>query len=279
MPDADGALRLGIIGGCLSHQHDIAVGELYHRRLAAMAANSGGRRLRVRIARSFEFGYAERLDRLLGRGELDVVMLHMRATVVTRAALLVRERSGGQSRLRPNPALFNRRHNRPAGCGNEDLVHMPDLATPDAYGGSRPAQDVAPQGRRVVGFRLRDVNHALGKMLGLYRWVIDDELIRLDGFLDACRRRNLQVLVMGPTPATFGPLQSALIRRYSEALEVRLKARGIPFARVDAATGPSGRPVTRADGLHLTAEGHEAVATALFHAGQPYWAPEPPSRA
>jgi hypothetical protein len=291
MPEADSPLRLGIIGGCLSHQHDIGLGELYHRRLADMVAASSGRRLRVRIARSFELGHEDRLERLLDRGELDVVMLHMRATIVTRAALLVRVWSGGQSSFRLNPALLDRRHHRPPAVGNEELQFLADqtaeaaargsdLDTPDAYNGSQPRQDAPPAGRRLAGFRLRDLNHALGKLLGLYAWAIDDELSGLDGFLHASRKRGVAVLVMGPTPATFGGWQSGLIRRYSETLQTRLGAKGIPFARVDVTTGPSGRIVTRADGLHLTAEGHELVAAELYRAGQPYWpappGPEPP---
>jgi hypothetical protein len=235
----------------------------------------------------------------------------MRSTIVTRAALLVRVWSGGQSSLRLNPALLNRRHHRPLVVGNEELQFLadetaaeaaatageaataatsstsstdveaatagvtPDEAGPDAYGGTRPPQDAPPPGRRIAGFRLRDFNHAAGKLLGLYTWAIDDDLIRLDGFLNECRQRGMAVLIMGPTPATFGPWQSALIRRYSEVLQARLGAEGIPFARVDSAIGPSGRLVTRADGMHLTAEGHEAVAAELFRAGQPYWPARP----
>jgi hypothetical protein len=170
--------------------------------------------------------------------------------------------------------------------GNEELQFLADqftaeagasssdLDTPDAYNGARPPQDAPPRGRRIAGLRLRDINHAMGKALGLYSWVIDDELIRLDGFLDVCRRRNLNVLVLGPTPATFGPWQAQLIRQYGQALQTRLEDTGIPFARVDTATGPGGRLITRADGLHLTAEGHDVVAAELFRAGRLCW-PEP----
>jgi hypothetical protein len=273
MAEADNPLRLGIIGGCLSHQHDIALGELYHRRLADMVAAWSGRRLRVRIARAFELGYEERLERLLERGELDVVLLHMRATIVTRASLLVRVPAGGGTRLAPNPALLDRRHRHTLVTGNEELRVATGQG--DAYNGSRPPQDAPPPGRRIARFRFRDINNAAGKFIGLHRWAIDDELLRLDAFLAACRRRNMAVLIMGPTPATFGAWQSGLIRRYADVLQARLDGAGIPFARVDATTGPSGRLITRADGLHLTAEGHEGVAAALFRAGTPYWPGRP----
>jgi hypothetical protein len=270
-PGADVSLRLGIIGGCLSHQHDVGVNELYHRRLADMVATSSGRRLRVRIARSFELGYEERLERLLERGELDVVLLHMRATIVTRASLLVRVPQGDGTRLTPNPALLDRRHHRPLVTGNEELQFI--AGESDAYAGSRPPQDAPPPGRRIAGFRIRDLNNAAGKLIGLHRWAIDDELARLDGFLKACRGHGVRALVMGPTPANFGTWQAELVRRYGDALLGRLADTGVPFARVDAAAGPSGHPITRADGLHLTAEGHEVVAAELFRAGQPYWPP------
>ena len=185
MTEGGAHLRMGIIGGCSSHQHDIPINGLYHRRLAALVAEAGGQRLRVRIVRAFDESYEARLERLLASGDIDLVMVHMRVTIVMRAALLVREQTPGGTRLRLNPAFLHRGHRgRPTwisgDAGFADAIAEGLVASgaagpdTDAYGGTRPAQDSHPAGRRIAGFPLRELNHGLGRLLGLHRWAIED---------------------------------------------------------------------------------------------------------
>jgi len=285
MTEGGAHLRMGIIGGCSSHQHDIPINGLYHRRLAALVAEAGGQRLRVRIVRAFDESYEARLERLLASGDIDLVMVHMRVTIVMRAALLVREQTPGGTRLRLNPAFLHRGHRgRPTwisgDAGFADAIAEGLVASgaagpdTDAYGGTRPAQDSHPAGRRIAGFPLRELNHGLGRLLGLHRWAIEDELLRLDAFLGTCARRGIPVIVLGPTPATFGRWPAQLMHDFSAAIGKRLQGTGIPYAPVDERSCAGGAPLTRADGIHLTLAGHEAVARTLFRAGGSFW-PEP----
>lgn len=71
--------RLGIIGGCMSHQRRIPLNALYQRKLAVLLEADPGVRLRTYIVRDFESDLRARLDRLLAGPPVDGVLAHIRA--------------------------------------------------------------------------------------------------------------------------------------------------------------------------------------------------------
>jgi hypothetical protein len=261
-PAAMPEFRLGIIGGCMSHQHDTPLNALYHRQLAELLAADPGVRLRTRIVRAFDRPYTERLDQLLAGPPIDAVMLHIRVSMVMQSRLLMTRYEHGRPRLSFNPALFRRGH-----AGLVPATRVDGRREPDAYGDTDANQDLPRPGRRIAGFRLRNLTYLLGALAGLDRWAIEEDMLGLDALVRACEERGVPLIVLGPTPASYSYWSQRVIRRTNAAIRHRLTGTGIPFALIDGLLDAEGRPLTRVDGLHLTPAGHRYVAERLYEAG------------
>jgi hypothetical protein len=274
--------RLGIIGGCSSHQRYTPLSALYHRQLAELLAADPGVRLRPHVVRAFNRRYVDRLDLLLAGPPVDAVMVHVRMLVVHRARLLVGRFENGTRRQRLHPALFRRGHSmRSATPVPGDGTAATELQRQsDAYGGVKgeDTQNMPPPGRRIAGYRLRNLNYLLGALAGLDRWAIEQEMLAMDVVVRACRDRGVPLIVLGPTPAAYSYWSQRVIRRTNAAIRRRLTGTGIPFALIDRVRDADGHPLTLADGVHLSPAGHRYMAETLYSAGVRELARRQPAR-
>lgn len=266
--------HLAIIGGCMSHQHGIPFNALYQRQLASMLEADPGVVLRPYIVRDFELDLRSRLDRLPAGQRIDGVLAHIRAAnMVVPAHLLRRRRNDGYSRLVPNPALFRRGHASTVVLSlRTNLIRGRDKPRgPDAYGDSPNLQDRPPEGLRIAGFRARNLNLALGSMVGLDNWAIAEELRRYNEFQQACLARGLPLFVLGPAPVEYSYWTNRIVRKANARIRRQLAGESVPFALIEQACDEAGRPLTRVDGVHLTVEGQRFVAELLYNDGMREW--------
>jgi hypothetical protein len=265
--------RLGIIGGCLSHQRGIPLNALYHRRLAELLEAEPGIGLRVHVARDFDASMRTRLDRLVARSPVDGVLLHLRgAPLIASSRLVRRVWKDGAYRIQLNPAF---RARRPAGdpaAGSAEAdpsAFLDDMG--DAYDESPDAQDLPPAGLRIVGVRVRNLNVAAAAVIGLDRLAARRQLGQFADFADACRARDLPFFVLGPTQTTYSWWTRRIVRRYEAAIGKRLAGSGVPFVLVGREEDLEGRPLIRADGTHLTPDGQRFIGELLHRGGIGGW--------
>lgn len=273
MPES-ATFRLGIIGGCMSHQVGIPMRDLYHRQLADQLEATRDIRVRVHIARSFGAGYVSRLESLLAQRELDGVMLHLRVSIMRRSRLVLEQVVDGRKRRYLNPVLLDRSHSGP----RVDALRARENAGAQRMrrGGQELQERAARHDRRRLRRRryrawLDRINWALGSLVGLDRWAVENELVVLREFLAACAARGLPVAVLGPTPMIGRDWQY----RTAQMLNARMRGfaaeAGVPVALIEQTHDAAGRPLVKADGLHLTPEGHGFVAGRLLDAGMADW--------
>ncbi len=259
--------RLGIIGGCLTHQRGVPLNALYHRQLAGLLAAEPGIRLRTHVARAFDADLASRLEQLLSDAPVDGVLVHLRAAPLVWSVRIVRRAwRDGRFQAELNPALFR---GRATGAGTQAFGS--GLEDDDAYGGAPDLQDRPPAGRRIAGMRVRNLNVAAGTIVGLDRIAIRRQLREFAAMERAARTRGVPVFVLGPTPTTYSYWTNRLVRKAQAAIRQALTGTPVPFALVEDAHDDVGRPVIRADGTHLSIDGHRYVAGRLERAGLGDW--------
>ncbi|MGA3058712.1 MAG: SGNH/GDSL hydrolase family protein, partial [Candidatus Limnocylindrales bacterium] len=83
--------------------------------------------------------------------------------------------------------------------------------------------------------------------------------------------RGIPLFVLGPTPTTLSWWASRVTRRANDAIRRRLAGTGVPCALLEGTADGDGRPLLRADGLHLTPDGHRFVAERLYEGGMREW--------
>jgi hypothetical protein len=271
VPEPRPEFRLGIIGGCMTHQRGVPLNALYHRQLAGLLAERPGIKLRTHVVRAFDADLASRLELLLEDAPVDGVLVHLRAAPLVWSVRIVRRawRDGQfQTELNPalNPALFR---GTAAGAGTQAFGS--GVEDDDAYGGAPDLQDRPPTGRRIAGMRVRNLNVAAGTIVGLDRIAIRRQLREFAALERAARARGVSLFVLGPTPTTYSWWTNRLVRKAEAVIRQALTGTPVPFALVESAYDDAGRPVIRADGTHLTIDGHRYVAGRLERAGLGDW--------
>ena len=272
MPDLR-EFRLGIIGGCLSHQSDISHSRLFHRQLDRMLQEGQGIRLKVAITRHFDRDYSERLDALLGESDVDGVLLHLRVVFVAKSALLVNRLENGKRYYRLHPFLFKRNETG----WNRSMSSA--LSGPSLFASRepRPSEDRDEDpfehptpSKKIFGFRLRSLNLAAGSLARLDDWAIADELAIFERFMESCKARGKPFFVLGPTPVMTYAGETRLWRKMNSELALRLPEREVSFCLLESMTDAAGASVLRGDGLHLNEKGHTFVAERLHQTMTPW---------
>jgi hypothetical protein len=268
--------HLGIIGGCLSHQSDIALSQLYHRQLATKLLETSGIRLQVHIARDFEQIYSDRLNLLKDVAHLDGILLHLRIIFTRKASILSRHVQNDVETYYLHPFLLRRHQHGWADVETANFKNCLRVTHPKGSKANTSSETMhGPRiGRRVFGFRLRDMNLILGTLLRLDEWAINDEIHMLRGLVQACQARNLPLFVLGPTPFVGSYWVARLIGKMNERLDSFLASMRVPFCPINDLTDEDAQLLLRPDGLHLNEDGHSFVAKRLAATLEPWFASE-----
>jgi hypothetical protein len=220
--------RLGIVGGCLSHQPGIPFSRLYHQVLSRKLRDAYGVRLRPVIDRTFDAPLDQRLGVLADR-QTDLVLVHVRSMVAV-----------------DSTALYRRKPRAPTG----DRTEPP--------GGPRPTFG-SREGLHPDWMHAGNV--ALGVLLGRHRRISAGQVSEAIAATEAAARRAVFPVVMGPTGVVRGPADRLVCATLNRSLARASRTHGFEF--VDVLQGWD-RAFCLPDGTHLTAEGHRHVADRLF---------------
>jgi hypothetical protein len=267
--------RLGVIGGCLSHQAGVPPSQLYHRRLARQLRQKGVAQLRVRIARDFDQTHTARLEQLLRKGHLDGLLVHVRSEFTRKASLVtIHVRPDGIHYYWHPFLLHQRRHGwaelegrQFSGCLELHHRCSPARSVQPAHSSSQPPTDpkAAPAGAtRVAGLSIRDAFYAAGRAVGLHRWAIADEVVMLRDLASRCAALQLPLLVMGPGRRPANGWLDHLCRRCDCRLQDELAHWPLPYCSLPDLENQSDECLYGPDGFHLTAAGHGYVADRLL---------------
>jgi hypothetical protein len=263
--------RLGIIGGCMSHQPNIPLNKLYHRQLGKKLAAEHGIHLSVAIARNFNLPYHERMARLLESEHVDGVMLHLRVVFFEKAALFISQKNGKQRAYRLHPFLFRQAQTGWLDWQKNTRPKSGGLTISDDFTDTRNADDhfaEPPPARRLGGFRLREVNLAMGLLFGLTGWAIRDELAMFAQFRAACEERGVPFFVLGPTPITNFRTATAAWQRMNATLKKRTD---FPLCLLTSKSNENNETLLFNDGLHLNETGHTYVAGRIYETMLPWF--------
>lgn len=220
--------RLGIVGGCLSHQPGIPFSRLYHQLLSRKLTELYGVKLRPVIDRSFDAPLDQRLTALADR-HTDLVLVHVRSAVTVVETMLYRRKP-------PTPW--------------EDRAEPPVGPRP-AFGGREG----------LHADWMHEGNVALGMLLGRHRRVSAGQVSEAIAATVAAARRDVLPVVMGPTGVVRGPADRLVCETLNRSLERASRTHGFEF--VDVLQGWD-RAFCLPDGYHLSPEGHRHVADRLF---------------
>jgi hypothetical protein len=267
--------NLGIIGGCLAHQSGLGICQLYPHYLAKQVGAATGVTVRVHVARYADGAYAQRLGELAAASRLDGVILHMRALVIRKTALIVKHRSGQTMTFALHPFAFGPRNAGWTEFEDSDFAHClrvrRGIAKEATSAGVSSACSTASEDmyndplvpKRVFGLTVGQWNRLAGRLLGLEQWAIRDELAAVESVRQVCEELGVRLAILMPLPAP----ESEWIERFGLRLASHLRDHLAPYpvalCSLERETVQETRALFMRDGIHMNPAGHAAVADAL----------------
>ena len=254
---------LGILDNCSTHQKGIPLSKLYHRQLKKMVYENIGVQLRFAFSREWSLEYSERLQRLLDKTQIDGALLRLPKMQFQKAGIVVHYFEDEVLSSYIHPFLFRRRK---FGWKEVQKTKFSNTIGLGKRKIPRPIIDpleLPPQGYRIAGFRLRDLNYIIGSLLKLDRWAVEDELKMITRFIHVCQQNNTPVFIIGPTPYPKSFWRNRIGREINTALHATLSYQESPFSYYSNLTDQQGNILTTGDGLHLNLHGHNFLARFL----------------
>jgi hypothetical protein len=243
---------MGFCGGCLSHQRDIPLNQLFHRVFSESLTRRWGVRLRIVIARDFERSLADRVSGLL-ESNLDLLLIHVRSLpAVPNSRWIAKDVSGQRASLALNPRF----------AGVRWVPALGNLRVGYRLGGREESTvDEMAEGTYNKGSLANQANVAAGLILGVAGRVIQEIVQDVQAAIQIAQRQRAPFFVMGPPPSTqAGPAGNAVCARLNRAVERESRVQGFPY--IDLFPGWEAAFLMW-DGLHLTPGGHRHVAGRL----------------
>jgi hypothetical protein len=261
---------LGIIDNCLTHQTGIPLSKLYHRQLKKMVYENIGIHLRFAISREWSLEYAERLSKLLNKTKIDGVLLQLSKMHFQKAGIVVHYFEDEMLYSYIHPFLFRRRKFGWKKVVKTKFNNTIELGKRKISKAIINPLELPPQGSRIAGFRLRDLNYIIGSLVKLDTWAVKDELKMVTQFTQACQKNNIPVFITGPTPYPTSFWRNRICRKINTALDAKLSCMGVPFSSYDDLTDQQGNLLTTGDGIHSNLHGHNFLARFLSDALCPW---------
>jgi hypothetical protein len=117
---------------------------------------------------------------------------------------------------------------------------------------------------KIWGHPKVDINLRLGRLFGLHRWALADELTQLDRLREAVSERQIPLFVLGASPKSFLPTETWLWRWQNQKVAERLSKDQIPYFLLSQLSDETGRSFCKRDEYHWNEQGHSYVAEGLY---------------
>lgn len=272
------SIRVGVIGGCLSHQPGMRKSDLYTSIIRQRFWAERRISIIFSIARDFQHSFIDRLDRLISQGPIDIVLLHVRSSFAEKASFFDVQSTESNVLYYINPNLFSRQSKSYNKCDrrperkrflifrrrrasvSKRSASVSSLSTSSELG----IFDTPPNPRRILGFSLRNLMYLAGIISGISHRAIEDEVQNLMSAIERCSELKLPIVIMGPSRRfdCFGMdfICHMMDRRLMKILD-RIE---VPYIGLHQKSRCGSRLLFLPDGHHLNADGHEEVAKCIF---------------
>lgn len=244
-------MKIGIVGGCFTDQHNIPFESLYHQTLKRLLI-ANEEKLEIRTIRYERISKcATKTINFYDSYPFDLLIFHLRAEPIMRLSKLYYKYLDQQKKLRHS-------------------INFPplNLIYPEKFDLLLNRQICSLRGDDTVETKfyhmLREANYSLGSLLGNKRYAFDlleKSIIQINQF---CASKNVNFLLLGPVSRPFSRFEN----RISEELNTRFEAlsaqKSINYLNLLKPFTADGRSMFFENGIHVSQEGHDEIAQMIF---------------
>lgn len=244
-------MKIAIVGGCFTNQHNIEFSRLYHQTLKTFL------KLNVENVEITTIRY-ERISKCLDKiidlqhkNDFDLLIFHLRAEPIMRMSKLYYKYLNNEGKLRHSlnlpylkifyPEKFDllslRRFNH---CENKNIK-----AT-------------------KVYYLLREANYVLGTLLGNKSYALHSLRKLILDIQEFCNEKNINFLLLGPVSRPSSYFEDLLSERINKEFEELSKEESIKYLSLIRKKTNDNQPMFFENGIHVNQEGHDEIANMIY---------------
>lgn len=244
-------MKIAIIGGCFTDQHNIPFNRLYHQTLERLLK---GNEHQVEI-RTIRYEWISKCVaktiELYQDYPFDLLIFHLRAEPIMRMSKLYYKYLNAEKKLK-------------------HAINFPrlNLIYPEKFDLLSQRQ-IYRQGNDNTGeskvyHLLREANYSLGSLLGNKSYalnMLEKSILQIQEF---CILENVKFLLLGPVSRPFSKFEDQLSAEMDRKFELLSDEKSINYLKLIKDVSRDNKPMFFENGIHVSQSGHDEIAQMIY---------------
>lgn len=243
-------MKILIIGGCFTTQHNIEFSRLYHQSLKKKMIDYTGQPTEINTIRYERIGKTlEKISDFHKAKDFDLLIFHLRTEPFMRLVKLYykyineSQKQTGSLNLPFLNHLMSEKH---------DVLEQRRINISNS----------SPE--KKMHFYLRELNYHLGRLVGNKRKALKMYEGFLNEIVEYCHKQNKDLLVLGPASRPFSQFENRLSSDISDYFGKYSKDNKINYLELIGEKTGKQANMFFPNGQHVSQEGHDEVADKIF---------------
>ena len=244
-------MKIGIVGGCFTEQHNIPFERLYHQSLKQLL-NTTEDKVEIRTVRYERISKC--VNKVIGFHDsypFDLLIFHLRAEPIMRLSKLYYKYLDHEKKLKHS-------------------INFPplNLIYPEKYDLLLNRQ-ICSHGNNELdesGFHhlLREANYAIGSLIGNKKYAfnqLENSIFQISQF---CVSRNVEFLLLGPVSRPFSRFENKISEEMDKRFASFSVEKSIHYLSLIKKHTVKDKSIFFENGIHVSQEGHDEIAQMIF---------------
>jgi len=245
-------LKIMIVGGCFTEQHNINYAEHYHQLLKAKLKNHNYD-VQLNIVRYERL--TKCLEKIITQTDIqqpDILIFHIRSEPLLRIAKFYYKFLDSNKRIKYvfNFSMFNK---------NNSELHRHFINRPKVF-----ATSIESQKENVFYLLLLNFNYLFGKLFGNWKYAYKLYLKLIYDIQNFCMKKQIPLIIVGPVSRPRNYTENLLSNKLSSYCEALPLNSTESFVNTLGVQGENKENLFFENGMHVNQCGHKRIANFLY---------------
>jgi len=244
-------MRILIVGGCFTCQHNIEYARLYHQSLKNMFIDRGDLDTEISTIRYERIGMTlEKIVTFRQSNDFDLLIFHLRTEPFMRLVKLYYKYLNHHRELKHS---FN--------------VPYFNIIMPEKYDllENRRVNCSSDTNETKIHHYLREANYYVGSLMGNMKYAFKIYERFIDEISTYCNNTNKRFLLLGPVSRPSSVFENRLSYEISNHFTKYSNSRSIDYLELIGEQTSKAQNMFFSNGQHVSQEGHDEVAQKIFN--------------
>ncbi len=244
-------MKIAIVGGCFTNQHNIPFNCLYHQNLKKMLEGYSENVEIITIRYERISKCLEKIIELQKVNDINLLIFHLRAEPIMRMSKLYYRYLNNDGKIKHALNLPYLKIFYPE---KFDLLSQIRV---------NAQENIIKKESKVYHF-LRETNYLLGSLIGNKKYALNVLKSTILQIRDVCFNGNVNFLLLGPVLRPFSKFEDKLSKEINNIFELLTKEKSIKYLSLIKNVTSNNIPMFFENGIHVSQAGHDEIANMIF---------------